>query len=113
MHPNSYKEHLHGLASKKFIIIFTVVPMAISLRQSSILLYIIILRYLFWTPCRVLICLGATVNQTGAAHFTVDVSEFFCTFTVILVPTPKFKFISLCHPPAFYESSLRQPAYLI
>ena len=99
MHANSEKEHLHGLASKNFRIVFTVVPMAISLRQSSILLYtsLLSLRHIFWTLCRVLICLGATVHQTGAAHFTIDVCEFLYTATVILVTTPKIKFILLCH----------------
>jgi len=113
MHPNSDKEHLHGLASKNVRIVFTVVPMVISLLKSSILLYILIMRHLFWTLCRVLICLGATVHQTGAAHFTIGVSEFLCTVTVILVPNPKIKFILLCHWPVFYESSLRQTAYFI
>jgi hypothetical protein len=55
--------------------------------------------HLFWTLYRFLIYLRAAMNQTGTAYFTTDVSEILCTVAVILVQTPKIKFILLCHWP--------------
>jgi hypothetical protein len=77
-------------------------------------LYITFEIFIFWTLCRFLIYLEAAVHQTGAAYFTIDVSEILlCTVAAILVTTSKIKFILLCHWPVFYESPLRQTAYLI
>jgi hypothetical protein len=98
MHPNSEKEHLHSRASKKFQnCVYRTSHSNIVGTVIDSTLYVIFATFIFWTLCRFLIYLGAAMHQTGAAYFTIDVSEILYTVAVILVETPKSKFILLCH----------------
>jgi len=56
------RENISEFSSPQF-------PWAISLRQASIVLYILILRHLFWTLCRFLIYLGHAGHQNRHSIF--------------------------------------------